>query len=358
MSIQEKFDAARSVVEQHNVVLGGESAVGYVNPDHFTNCIKLAGGTTEDRLKAMSYEDILHCLPAPANPLGGPAIKPVGLAKDIAKIFRGKEDSTNTNEPRPVSAKKADRMSLRELVEVYDPEESDNPVGKRLREISRGEKFIVFASGRSVDVESTLKLLQEVKQSYPGRDTYETGGEIKEVHRVGDLPDNFVEENPLYRQRPLRPDGTCDQTNRSWNGVPMRVRQLIRVAMDVGALKDISIERVHDIMDMVMDVEAFSKFGKRYPNAVVEFKKLESLNKLPTLRLVLKIDKGAGRTNRPFDNAKRVDFTPPSQEGLAQRALHKSQQAKWLHSRDASKLADSYTEYYANWRDDENKGPK
>lgn len=308
MSIQEKFEAARSVVEQHNVVLGGETAIGYVNPDNFINCIKLAGGTTEDRLKSLSYEDILLCLPTPANPAGGPSIKPVGLAKDIAKIFRGKEDSTNTHEARPVSAKKADKMTLRELVEAYDPEESENPVGKRLREISRGEKFIVFASGRTLDVESTVKLLQEVKQGYPGRDNYDVSSEIKEVHRVGDLPDNFVEENPLYRQRPLRPDGTCDQTNRSWNGVPMNVRQLIRVAMDNGSLKDISFERVHDIMDMVMDNDAFNKLTKRYPAAAVEFKKLESVGRLPTLKLVLKIEKGDGVSKRPFDNAKKVEW--------------------------------------------------
>lgn len=306
MSIQEKFDAARSVVEQHNVVLGGETASGYVNPDNFINCIKLAGGTTEDRLKALSYEEILLCLPH--GLAGGPPIKPIGLAKDIAKIFRGREDSTNTHEARPVSAKKADKMTLRELVESYDPEESENPVGKRLKEISRGEKFIVFANGRAVDVETTVKLLSEVKGGYDGRENIEVTGEIKEIHRVGDLPDNFVEENPLYRNRPLRPDGTCDQTNRSWNGVTMQVRQLMRVAMDNGSLKDISFERVHDIMDMAMDADAFNKFAKRYPAAAVEFKKLESVGKLPTLKLILKKDKGAGRTNRPFDNAKKVEW--------------------------------------------------
>lgn len=355
--LQEKFDAARSLVEQHNVVLGGEGSAGYVNPDQFINCIKLAGGTTEDRLKAMSYEDILHCLPTPANPAGGPPIKPVGLAKDIAKIFRGKEDSS-THEVRPVSAKKADKMTLRELVEAYDPEESENPVGKRLKDISRNEKFIVFANGRTVDVEATLKLLQELKQGYPGRDSYDLGGDIKEVHRVGDLPDNFVDENPLYRQRPLRPDGTCDQTNRSWNGVPIKVRQLIRVAMDAGALKDISFERVHDIMDMVMDVDAFAKLGKRYPSAVVEFKKLESVGKLPTLKLVLKVEKGAGGSKCPFDNAKKVEWISPppdAQQRIATARMLKAQ-AKWQSGNKVNfNDADSYTAYYENWRKNEDK---
>jgi hypothetical protein len=327
MTVQEMFDAALAVVNEHNSVVG-QGNPGYLDPNQFQQCIKAAGGTTGDRLKSLSYEDILACMPS-AN-----GVKPIALAKDIAKIFRGKENPTNTHEARPVSAKKADKMTLRELVEAYDPEESENPVGKRLKEISRGEKFIVFASGRTVDVESTVKLLQEVKQGYPGRDNYDVGGDIKEVHRVGDLPDNFVDENPLYRQRPLRPDGTCDQTNRSWNGVPMMVRQLIRVAMDTSSLKDISFERVHDIMDMVMDTAAFAKLSQRYPQATVEFKKLESIGKLPTLKLVLKVEKGAGRSNRPFDNAKKVE---------------------WNVARAYNFTSDSYRAYYDNMRENDNK---
>lgn len=326
MTVQEMFDAALAVINEHNVVVG-QGNPGYLDPNQFQQCIKAAGGTTADRLKSLSYEDILACMP-------DTKVKPIALAKDIAKIFRGKEDS-NSHETRPVSAKKADRMTLRELVEAYDPEEAENPVGKRLKEISKGEKFIVFTSGRTVDVETTVKLLQEIKQGYPGREngTIEVNGEVKPIHALGDLPDNFVEENPLYRQRPLRPDGTCDQTNRSWNGVTQQVRQLIRVAMDLGALKDLSYERVHDIMDLAMDADAFNKFSKRYPAAAVEFKKLESLNRLPTLKLVLKSEKGAGRSNRPFDNAKKVEWD-----------------RKVLRAYDFTK--DSYRAYYDNWNND------
>lgn len=322
MTVQEMFDAALAVVNEHNSVIqvgekegSGKLNPGYLDPNKFLANIKATGGTTADRLKALSYEDILSCMPQVVT-VEGYVVKPIAIAKDIAKIFRGKEDSISSNhEARPVSAKKADKMTMRELVEAYDPEESENPVGKRLKDVSRGEKFIVFAIGRTLDIDTTVKLLQEVKQGYEGRENIDVNGEIKEVHPVGALPDNFVDENPLYRGRPLRPDGTCDQTNRSWNGVPTRVRQFIRIAMDVGALKDISFERVHDIMDMVMDGAAFEKLAKRYPSAAVELKKLEGIGKLPTLKLVLKKDKGAGRSNRPFDNAKKVMWIGTSKLG-------------------------------------------
>jgi hypothetical protein len=344
MTVQEMYDAALAAIAEHNSVIG-EGNSGFIDAKQFTESVKSAGATTVDRLKNLSYEEILSYMPVEGK------IKPIHLAKDIAKIFRGKEEVANTSQGRPVSAKKADKMSLKELVENYDPEEAENPVGKRLKEISRGLKFIVYSSGRTVDVDTTFRLLDEVKKGFPERDSIDINGEIMEVHPVGALPDNFVDENPLYRDRPLRPDGTCDQTNRSWNGVPTRVRQLIRVAMDIGDLKNLSIERVHDIMDMVVEGNAFEKFSKRYQDAAVEFKKLESMGKLPTLKLVLKIEKGAGRSNRPFDGAKKVEWIAP------EVAKMRNLKAKFLGQGHPVNFndADTYTEWYKNWRNENDK---
>lgn len=274
MSLQDKLDAARKLVEEHIKVLdlktvpyikeGCNTSESYFSVDSFIQKIKLAGGTNEERLKSLSYEDILAAMPE----ING--MKPIALAKDIAKVFRGKEEVKSENEPRPVSAKKAERMTLRELVEAYDPSDYSNPVGKRLSEISKNEKFIVFLTGHTVDVETTVKLLQEVKQGYQGRD--EIDG--KEVHRIGEVPDNFVDENPLYKNRPLRPDGTCDQTGRSWNGVPMNVRQLVRIAIETGELA-VSFEQAHNILDTVVDEKGWDKLSHRYRKAVIEFKKRE-----------------------------------------------------------------------------------
>ncbi len=312
MSLQELYDAAIVVIKEHNSIIGQDNP-GYLDQDKFLANIKASGGTTVDRLKGMSYEDILNCMPQVEN-TAGQIVRPIAVAKDVAKIFRGKE-TQNANEPKAVSAKKADKMSLRELVEAYDPEDSENAVGKRLKEISKGERFLVFSSGRIVDGDTTLKLLQEVKQGYEGRLSIEVDGEIKEIYSLGDLPDNFVEENPIYKNRPLRPDGTCDQTNRSWNGIDQKVRQLVRVAIDDGALKDLSIEKVHDILDTVMGGDAFNKLSKIYPSAAIAFKKLDSVGKLPTLKLVLNKNKGACKTNRPFDKAKKVSWTVSSSKG-------------------------------------------
>jgi hypothetical protein len=320
VTYQDKVDAALAVVNEHNEALGhGRTATegtpgrsvdsknlpGFVNPDEFISCVKASGGTSADRLAALSHEDILECLPTIPGP-GGAQVKPRILAKAIAQVFRAKDSDdpaapNNEEKKRPVSAKKADRMTPRELVEAFDPEDFNSPVGVRLATISRGEPFIVFDGGRAVNVETTLKLLLEVKQGYKGREDVDVGGAIKKVYRLGELPENYADENPLYRGRPLRPDGTCDQTGRSWEGVDLNVRQLVRVAMDEGELH-VTHEQAHNILDMVMEPNAFDKLRKRYRKSAIKFDELAKTGDLPTL----KIELGGSEGNGPFAEGKRV----------------------------------------------------
>lgn len=302
MSFNDRIQAAQAVIAEHNDAIGGNSKPGYVDPEQFISCIKATGGTSEERLAQLSHEDILECLPAINTPAGG-AVKPRILAKAIASVFRkdSKTDPTNTDEKRPVSAKKADRMTPRELVEAFDAEDHNNAVGERLLSMSKGEPFVVFSSGRTVDVETTLKLLMEVKQGYKGRSDVDVGGAIKKVYRIGELPENYADENPLYRGRPLRPDGTCDQTGRSWEGVPLEVRQFVRVAMETGELK-VTHEQAHNTLDMVMEPDALAKLRKRYRQSAIQFDELQKTGNLPTL----KIELGGSEGNSPFADGKRV----------------------------------------------------
>lgn len=291
MSIDEKFLSVRALISEHNTAIGGEGKPGFIDVEKFSVNVKMAGGTTEDRLKRMSYEDILKCLPEFE---GG--IKPIALAKDVASIFRGKEESKS----RPVTNRRASLMTPEELIKAFDPEDPDSSIGKRLRILSKGERFIVFASGRIIDVDTTLKLLDEVKQGFPGREQMKVDGDIKPVYKIGELPDAYADENPLYPGRPLRPDGTCDQTGRSWEGIPLEIRQLVRVAIDVGALK-VDIETAHNVIDLALRDDAASQLRIRYQKAAIKFGELHKLGNLPKLRVPMR-----GRGSGSLRDGKRV----------------------------------------------------
>ena len=279
-NVQSLYDGALQIIQEHNQNLAEEvspSTPGYVDPDKFVQCIKTSGGTSEDRLRKFRWEDILNCLPETNG------VKPTILAKEIAALFRGNSESkTESVEPRPVSKSKASKMTLRELVEHYDPAEP-NSVAKRLDEISRGEPFVVFSDGRQVNIDATFKLLQEVKDGYPGRDIYEG----KKVHVVGFIPDNDVDENPIYRGRPLRPDGTCDQLNRSWDGIPKDVRQFIAFALNHPSGPDVRGDRdkAWELFDLAL--AGMRELRKRYANVAVDFDEAAKRNELPHLLISL-----------------------------------------------------------------------
>lgn len=315
--LQDKYNLATSIINEHNDAIGGVSNPGYVDLNQFLTCIKAQGGTSEDRLKGLSYEDILDCLPAIHIATTNTDVKPVALAKAIAKVFRDKEETTEV--VKTVGSKKAEKLTVPELVEAFDPEDFTNAVGERLRKISRGEKFIVYSSGRTVDLENTKKLILEIKQGYPGRDSIEVNGKPTKTYRVGELPEAYAEENPLYPNRPLRPDGTCDQLNRSWEGVPLNVRQLIRIALENG---EISIsgksgrERANDVLDFALKSDAMSTLRKRYHEASLLFDEKEKTGSLPLLKISLEVkstSKPRGIVN-PFNDGKKVVWAvPPSQ---------------------------------------------
>ena len=229
-------------------------------------------------------------------------VQPRVLAKEIAKIFRGKD--APVDERRPVGDKKAGRMTVPELVAALDPEEPTSAVGKRLGEISKGQPFIVYDSGRVLDVANTLKILLEIKQIGTGRETLVVNGNVKKVYKLGELPDNYADENPLYEGRPLRPDGTCDQTNRSWEGVPLETRQMIRLAMKTGELKIDSIDKAHAVLDFVLQ-NNIAAIKVRYQKAAIEFQ--NKPDDRPKLKITLGESKGGG-SGRPFDGGTKVQW--------------------------------------------------
>ena len=310
MSFEDKLVSVRTLLQDHNdsIAGGSQSDVylpGQINIEKFLTCIKAIGGTTEDRLKSFSYEDILQCLPLvslqmedySADPNSKKCsgyridVKPTILAKEIAKIFRGKDNEQENCGfqfgDKVESGKKPKNMSFKELVESFNPEETTNSVGKRLSEIAGTEPFIVYESGRKIDVPTTLSLLEEIKQGYQGRTDITVKDQTKKVYKIGELPNNFADENPFYPGSALRPDGTCSHTGKFCGSIPLTVRQLIYLAVKSGELR-VDNSTVHQIIDSLNGSGDFSKLGAIYRKAALQFADLSILGTLPQLKVILK----------------------------------------------------------------------
>lgn len=290
MGYEEKIARVRAIIVAHNdtfaqAVEGGHEVdlKPMVDIPDFLKALQRAGGTSDDGLKACSWEDL--------EGMGLPRL----LARQVAKVFR--EDDANAK-PQVITDKVALGMTPSQLLAAYDPRDADNAVGKRLAVLAKGKRCVVIKDDGSVDVDASVKLLREIRDDEPEREF--VGAPPRKTYRIGERPVEMADENPIYRGRALRRDGTCDQTNRSWDGVSYEVRALLHLAVyETQEVAVRTLDDAHDLMDRAIGEGAEAKLRERYPRASVRFDELKAQGNLPKL----KVPRGAsanGRRENPF----------------------------------------------------------
>lgn len=273
MSFTQKIEQARALLTAHNT-----SALNKLNLDEIFKRLEAIGGTTDEALRSCSFEDL--------EEIGIPKL----LARQVATVFRQGETSKEESRKKLPKPHHIYAMNVQELLEHYDATEVDNLVGQRLLKITKCLPCIVFNKDGSVNVVVSKILVQEIKDGLEPRDTYLLDNIPQKLHRVGERPGSFLDENPLYKGRALRGnDETCDQTNRSWQGVSLTVRQLLHLAVYVTKEQRLaSISDAHEALDRILsnsgNMENYVR--GRFAKASLEFDKLSSLNQLPSLKLV------------------------------------------------------------------------
>jgi len=281
MSYESKLAQAIELINVHNSNLEKEDQIDI---NQFQNKLKKLGGTTEDVLQECSWEDL--------ESTGLPRI----LAKKVSSIFRFVPKMS-----QPITTRSVERMSLEELVSAYKPKENPS-VSKRLEEISKGQKFIVYTN-KSLNVELSVKLLKEIQDGYEGRDIIYVDGIPCKTYKIGEGLNEWVDQNPIYQNRPLRPDGTCDQLNRSWEGVSLYIKQLVAIAVQLGETKT-DLKSAHDLLDIALSKDAEDKLCRYYPKAVLRYQEYLENNQLPTLRMKLSEVGVRKANNNPFFQVK------------------------------------------------------
>lgn len=261
-------------IEEHNSFVEEKSKI---NSEVFLKSVKELGATNPTSLASLSFEEISSCFN-----LSSEIRIPTILAKDIAKIWRSEKENVKTNN---FSDKKAEKMSLNELVQNFNPDDLDSAISRRLEKLSNNNPFIVYETGKHVDVTTTISLLEEIKKGFPPRTIFMKNGDAKKVYKVTETPDNFIAENPFYPSRPLRPlDESCDQSNRSWAGIDLESRQLVRIAVDMKLLT-VNLENINNTLDLILSEKGkfIKKFTQRYPTASIKFHELKAQGALPNL---------------------------------------------------------------------------
>jgi hypothetical protein len=285
MSYDQKITQVREIVESHNQNVDESDKINF---EDFMDKLRKMGGTNEAALRRASWEDIRDC--------GIPKI----MARQFSVIFR-EDNGDGGTKSIFVSDRKAQSMTIKELLNRYDPRDIKNAVGKRLKELAEGKPCIVFHPNGTVNVDESDKLLKAIRDGYPVVETVLVEGRPTPVYKVGERTDNYAEENPLYPGRVLRPGGICDQTNRSWDGVSLTIRQLLYLSVtETGELEIESVDDAHDALDKAVASDAEKKIRSRYTKASLMFDEQSKQGELPTLRIKLGNSQKGKKANDPF----------------------------------------------------------
>lgn len=285
MSKTDKLGRVLALIQEHNNRVEDKSDA--IDVGEFQRKLKKLGGTTEEALAECKWEDLESC--------GLPRI----LARKAAEIFRERAGY----DPDSLSPKTISRMNVLHLLQKYNISEPGGDIAKELHSRSQGKKFIVLLKN-GIDVLKSMELFNEIiVKRFPERDFVQVDGYDCRVISPLDGKSESFDESPIFIGRILRPDGTDDQLNRSWEGVPMRVRQLIRVAVLQGELKP-NQEKAHDTLDIAIGVDAEKKLRARYKRSSVIFNELEESGDLPKLKVARSSSVSAIRNDPFYSNNK------------------------------------------------------
>lgn len=281
-SYDAKIQKVEAIVSQFNQA----QKIQKVDEGSFRSKLEALGATTNEALSYLTVEDLFHG----PNPTSLPPV----LARQIVAILKEKSEDKGQEKPAWISARMVDRMRYDQLLAHYDPDDA-NPVSRKLTDLSKGEPCIVFLPTGGVDQETSCMLLLEIRKGYSGRPNgiVQVGTSFRKIHKVGENPDRVFEENPLYKGRALRPDGTCDQLNRSWNDVSMEIRQLFWLAInETQEFGLVNIDRAHQALDLAL-TKAVSLIKVRYPQAAAMLEEKTEEGAAPTLKIK------AGKASKP-----------------------------------------------------------
>ena len=279
-TLESKVAAAKKLLREHLSSVGVDWQP--VTED-VVKKLQEMGATSTETLEEVSEGDLVS--------VGVPPL----VARRVVKIFGG---AATTDQPKQIvlidddPEKLARRLKPADLVAEYDPNEPDNAFGDRLQQIANGRRFLVFDDEGVLDVKTSARILQDLRDNYTERNSVIVNGSTRQTYRVGERPSRFGDEHPLYPGELLYSDG-YSKKNVEWGKVEFCVRQLLYLAVQA---KEILMdrEREREIFDLVQG-KTFGEVCEHFVDAAIKFKELESGEQLPPLKISLTSRKEAAK---------------------------------------------------------------
>lgn len=230
---------------------------------------------------------------------------PIAKVRLAMKYLRGPQGSnkTDTIDPELIDLKKKYGIRMRledvdasELLEHYHPDQPTHPITVAMKKRYGDKPIIVFKpDSKVVDIEHTANYIADLEQGYPEQETVEVEGILVRIYPVGKIPNQMVEEDPLFEGKPLkRGRSTVNRVN--WSEIGHPVRQFCRIIVEMG---DIDINDRFQVNELLKLAKAgIPELRKIYPEADLEARERALKEELP--KLLLPMEEVNGRKQNPF----------------------------------------------------------
>jgi len=217
------------------------------------------------------------------------------------RFLRGPKDSPKTTEIDTemvaLQSKYGFRMRMEdlgveELLPYYKPNKK-NRVYETLVKKFGDRPIIAFKPDTTeIAISETLDYIADTESGLPEEDTIEVDGELVKLYPVGKIPNQMVDEDPMFEGQPLK-RGRSMVNRFNWSSVKTDVRQLFRILVE---RKEINPNDRLNISQLIK--KSLVELKELFPEAYMQYKELKAKGDLP--KLVLSLDEAATKRNDPF----------------------------------------------------------
>jgi len=195
---------------------------------------------------------------------------------------------------------KLEHIPTEQLLEDYDPKQTDSPITIVLKKRFGNKAVIVFKPETTeVDIEATANYIADLEQGFPEEDTVKSQGELVRLNKVGKVPDQIIDEDPLFPNTPLK-RGRSIVNRASWANISIECRQFARIAVETGEIDPDDKRDVKDVMKLVNCEAELDMLKEEYPEASVLYREQKKLNSLPNLIMTME-QANASKAQNPFN---------------------------------------------------------
>ena len=232
---------------------------------------------------------------------------PLAKVRMAMKYLRGPKNSAKTDTISPEMIKMKEKYGVKpklenigsdSLLEDYDPKRSDHPITIVLKKRFGNTPVIVFKpDSTEVDIEATANYIADLDQGFPEEETVESQGELVRVYKVGEVPNEIIDEDPLFEGSPLK-RGRSIVNRVNWSDVSKEARQFIRILVETDG--DIDPNNRRDVREIVQTAsEGMGALKEDFPETYLEFKEIKKAGRLPSLTMSMK-EAEKSKSNNPF----------------------------------------------------------